>query len=87
MYRISSSATPSADIDVLALAAFSLVGFEVAQVAENLRILPDFTEGGFLYVAGRAVEVGAGFDVAKAVDQADCLGCDAPFAASGGKCQ
>ena len=87
MYRISSSATPPADNDVLALAAFSFIGFEVTQVAEYLRIFPDFTKGGYFHVSCGTVEIGAGFHVAKTVDQANCLRSDAPFAAACGKRQ
>ena len=87
MYRIGPGPASSADIDVLTLATFPLVGFEIAQVAEYLGILPDLAEGGFFDVAGGTVEVGAGFDVAETVDQADGLGGDAAFAPSGGESQ
>ena len=87
VYRISPGTASAADIDVFALAAFPFIGFEVAQVAEDFRIFPDFTEGRLFDVAGGTVEIGTGLDIAKAVNQADCLCGYASFATSGGECQ
>jgi len=83
--RIGPGPAAAADVDVLAGAALSLVRLEIPQILENFRIFPNLPEGGLLDIAGGAVEVGAGLDVAEAVDEADGLGRDAPFAAAGGE--
>ena len=87
MNSIGTGTAPAADVEIFALAAFSLVGFEITQVFEQFGILPDFPEGGLLDIAGGAVEIGAGLYVAKTVDQADGLCGDAALAASGGEGQ
>ena len=87
MDRVGPGATTSADVQVFALSAFALVGLEVPQVIENLRIFPDFPEGCLLDIAGGAVEIRTGLDVSKTVDQTDGLGGDATLAAAGGEGQ
>src|SRR5208337_4965803 len=83
--RIGPRPAAAADVDELALPAFSLVGLEVAQFLEYLGILPYLPERRGLDVAGGAVEIGAGLDIAEAVDEADGLGRYAPLAAAGGE--
>jgi hypothetical protein len=80
---IGPGAAAATDVDVFALPALPFVALEVSQVFEDLAVLPQLLERGLFHVTGGAVEVGAGLEVAVAVDQADGLGGDAPFAATG----
>ena len=52
VYRISPGPASAANVDVLALSAFAFIGFEIPQVLEYFRILPDLTEGRLLNIAG-----------------------------------
>ena len=87
MYGIGTGTASAADVQIFALPAFPLVRLEIAQIIEQFRFLPYFTERSLFDISGGAVEIRAGFYVAETVDQADGLCGNASLAASGGEGQ
>ena len=83
MHRVGPGTAATADIDVLTLSALTLVCFEVSQIPENLRIFPYLAKGCLLDITCYPMKIGTGLNIAKAVNQADGLCCNAPLTATG----